>query len=288
MALNFPKPSIILKGPWLGYVRSIAWSHRPPKFERAAFQALFRKSMSDPTDGSQNKPTYQRQQRCSACKGQHNVKQCRNLFEELRPDGWLVHEPQERRCQKYLKTPEGRALYHEQKKHYAVHLPEKTSLKPTSRKRKATEDPESPQLSSAWGPCQSKTESNQHIPKRTIQQQKTWWCCSPNHSTKTPRTLEQGETPEQNPNQGWTPPIMLTSSLGGGGDKPFHINPGGANNPLDFSLNLTFFPYRSFFWWSIILWFFIGTHVHYVGTLFPGWPFFLIEGFWRLEVFNEA
>jgi hypothetical protein len=32
MALNFPKPSIILKGPenwdpWLGYVRSIAWSH---------------------------------------------------------------------------------------------------------------------------------------------------------------------------------------------------------------------------------------------------------------------
>ena len=124
-------------------------TYRPPKLERTAFQTLSGESMSDLKDGSQNKPTYQRQQRCSACKGHHNVKQCRNLFEELRPDGWLVHEPQERRCQKYLKTPEGRALYHEQKKHYAVHLPEKPSLEPTSRKRKATEDPESPQLSSA-------------------------------------------------------------------------------------------------------------------------------------------
>jgi hypothetical protein len=85
---------------------------------------------------------------CSACNGRHNVEKCRNLFEELRPDGWVVHEPQEHRCQQYLKTAEGRALYDEQKKHHTAHLPEKTSLEPASKKRKATEDPESPQLSS--------------------------------------------------------------------------------------------------------------------------------------------
>jgi hypothetical protein len=125
-------------------------TYRPPKFERAAFPTFSGESMSDPTDGSQNKPTYQLQRECTACNGRHDVKRCRNLFEELRPDGWVVHEHQERRCQKYLKTPEGRALYHEQKKHYAAHLPLKPAYtEPTSRKRKATEDPESPQLSSA-------------------------------------------------------------------------------------------------------------------------------------------
>jgi hypothetical protein len=130
-------------------------TYRPPKLERTSFATLSGVSIDDTMEDSQKwstngaPETHRRQQRCSACKGHHNVKQCRNLFEELRPDGWLVHEHQERRCQKYLQTPEGRALYHEQKKHYAVHLPEKPSLEPTSRKRKATEDPESPQLSSA-------------------------------------------------------------------------------------------------------------------------------------------
>ena len=32
--------------------------YRPPKSERAAFPTLSGESMSDPTDGSQNKPTY--------------------------------------------------------------------------------------------------------------------------------------------------------------------------------------------------------------------------------------
>ncbi|KAN0072758.1 hypothetical protein V8E54_008872 [Elaphomyces granulatus] len=64
---------------------------------------------------------YQRQRECSACNGRHNVEKCRNLFEELRPDGWVVHEHQERRCQQYLKTAEGRALYKEPKKHFAAH-----------------------------------------------------------------------------------------------------------------------------------------------------------------------
>jgi hypothetical protein len=127
-------------------------TYRPPKIQRAAFQTLSGESMTDPSDGSQNKPTYQRQRECTACKGRHNVKQCRNLFEELRPDGWLVHELQERRCQQYLKTAEGRAFYEEQKRYFAANLPPKpayTEPELTSRKRKATEDPESPQLSSA-------------------------------------------------------------------------------------------------------------------------------------------
>lgn len=130
-------------------------TYRPPKFERQAFPTLFGESMDDPTDRSPNNSTnsapdlHQRQQRCSACNGRHNVEKCRNLFEELRPDGWVIHEHQERRCQQYLKTAEGKALYHEQKKHYTAYPPEKTSLEATSRKRKATEDPESPQLSSA-------------------------------------------------------------------------------------------------------------------------------------------
>ena len=103
-------------------------------------------------DRKTNRPTKQRE--CTAFKGRHNVKQCRNLFEELRPDGWLVHELQERRCQQYLKTAEGRTFYEEQKPHFAANLPPKpayTEPEPelTSRKRKATEDPESPQLSSA-------------------------------------------------------------------------------------------------------------------------------------------
>ncbi|KAN0086436.1 hypothetical protein V8E54_000124 [Elaphomyces granulatus] len=44
-------------------------------------------------------------------KGLHNVEKCRNLFEELRPDGWVVNEHYERRCQQYLKTAEWKALY---------------------------------------------------------------------------------------------------------------------------------------------------------------------------------
>jgi hypothetical protein len=130
-------------------------TYRPPKVHREAFATFSGEFMDDPIDRSPNNLTngapdlYQRQRRCSACNGRHNVEKCRNLFEELRPDGWVVHEHQERRCQQYLKTAEGRALYHEQKKHYTAHPPEKTSLEPTSRKRKATEDPESPQLSSA-------------------------------------------------------------------------------------------------------------------------------------------
>jgi hypothetical protein len=124
-------------------------TYRPPKIQRAAFQTLSGESMTDPSDGSQNKPTYQRQRECIACKGRHNVKQCRNLFEELRPDDWLVHELQERRCQQYLKTAEGRAFYEEQKRYFAANLPPKPAYtepepEPTSRKRKATEDPESP------------------------------------------------------------------------------------------------------------------------------------------------
>jgi hypothetical protein len=124
-------------------------TYRPPKIQRAAFQTLSGESMTDPSDGSQNKPTYQRQRECIACKGHHNVKQCRNLFEELQPDGWLVHELQERRCQQYLKTAEGRAFYEEQKRYFAANLPPEpayTEPEPelTSRKRKATEDPESP------------------------------------------------------------------------------------------------------------------------------------------------
>ena len=61
----------------------------------------------------------------------------------------MVSDDRERRCHTYLKTPEGKALYQEQKKHFAAHPPEKPTLKPPPTKRKASQDPESPQLSAA-------------------------------------------------------------------------------------------------------------------------------------------
>jgi len=61
----------------------------------------------------------------------------------------VVSDDRERRCHTYLKTPEGKALYQEQKKHFAAHPPEKPTLKPPPTKRKASQDPESPQLSAA-------------------------------------------------------------------------------------------------------------------------------------------
>ncbi|KAN0087342.1 hypothetical protein V8E54_001030 [Elaphomyces granulatus] len=130
-------------------------TYRPPKLERTSFATLSGVSIDDTMEDSQKwstngaPETHRRQQRCSACNGRHDVKHCRNLFEELRPDGWIVHEHQKRRCEQYLKTAEGRAFYNEQNNHLAAHLPVKPSREPTSRKRKATEDPESPQLSSA-------------------------------------------------------------------------------------------------------------------------------------------
>lgn len=131
-------------------------SYTPPKENRVAYPSLARES----TDPQQDIPpnttsdTNQRRKECFACGGNHPVKRCRNLFEELRPDGWVVNEHQERRCQQYLKTSEGKALYQEQKKHFAAYPPEKPTLEPSSKKRKASEspesqDPESPHLSSA-------------------------------------------------------------------------------------------------------------------------------------------
>src|SRR5579871_1963199 len=123
-------------------------SYKPPKGNRAAFPTL----SGEPSNTTQDKtPDTQNQSRgeCPACGGFHNVKRCRNLFEELRPDGWIVGEHRERRCQEYIKTPEGKALYLEQKKHFAAHPPEKPTLKPSTTKRKASQEPESPNLSAA-------------------------------------------------------------------------------------------------------------------------------------------
>ncbi len=118
-------------------------TYRPPKFERTSFTTPSSVSIDDTMENSDGAPeTHQRQQGCSACNGRHDVKHCRNLFEELRPDGWVVNKHQARRCEQYLKTAEGRALYNN-------YVPVKPPREPASRKRKATEDPESPQLSSA-------------------------------------------------------------------------------------------------------------------------------------------
>src|SRR5467141_4263117 len=118
-------------------------TYRPPKFERTSFTTPSSVSIDDTMENSDGAPeTHQRQQGCSACDGRHDVKHCRNLFEELRPDGWVVNKHQARRCEQYLKTAEGRALYNN-------YVPVKPPREPASRKRKATEDPESPQLSSA-------------------------------------------------------------------------------------------------------------------------------------------
>jgi hypothetical protein len=127
-------------------------TYRPPEMERISFAALSGVSIDDTVENPQEwstdgaPETHQRQQVCSACNGRHDVKHCRNLFEELRPDGWVVNKHQARRCEQYLKTAEGRVLYNN---YLAAHQPVKPSREPTSRKRKATEDPESPQLSSA-------------------------------------------------------------------------------------------------------------------------------------------
>lgn len=122
-------------------------SYKPPKGRRAAFPALAGESTDNPPSATTD--DRQRQNECLACGGFHSVKRCRNLFEELRPDGWVVSDARERRCHNYLKTPEGKELYQQQKKHFAAHPPEKPTLKPSSTKRKASQDPESPQLSAA-------------------------------------------------------------------------------------------------------------------------------------------
>ncbi|KAN0086766.1 hypothetical protein V8E54_000454 [Elaphomyces granulatus] len=133
-------------------------TYRPPKVRRAAFPTLAGEPMDDATGRSQNKKrpinnafnSYQRTRECSACKGLHDVKTCFNLFEEIRPDGWVISELHERRCQQYLKTTEGRTMYEKQRRHYAANPPVRATLKPaTNKKRKVTHDPQSPQLSAA-------------------------------------------------------------------------------------------------------------------------------------------
>lgn len=123
-------------------------SYRPSRGYRAAFPTLAGEPIDNRTD--EPKPyspniasEISKHKKCWACGGRHNIKRCRNLFEELRPEGWVVNERQGRRCQEYLKTPEGKALYREQKKYFATHPPEKPTLKPSLTKRRATEDPDS-------------------------------------------------------------------------------------------------------------------------------------------------
>lgn len=145
-------------------------SYKPPKTRRAAFPTLAGEPVDSRTNEQQTNPpntasgTNQNKE-CWACGGRHNVKRCRNLFEELRPDGWVVNELQERRCQEYLKTPEGKALYEEQKKYFAAHPPEKPTLRPSSTKRKASQDPESPQLSAAAAFLQPPQAASQLLPQ---------------------------------------------------------------------------------------------------------------------------
>jgi hypothetical protein len=131
-------------------------TYRPPKIRRAAFPTLAGEPMDEATGKLQNRKRplnytpnpRQRPRECSACKGRHDVKKCFNLFEELRPDGWVISELHEQRCQQYLKTAEGKTLYEEQRRHYAAHPPVKPTL-PATKKRKVTYDPQSPQLSAA-------------------------------------------------------------------------------------------------------------------------------------------
>jgi hypothetical protein len=114
-------------------------SYRPSKWSRAVIPTLAGEPTSKKTDTPPD--TSVNRGRCAACGGCHNVKKCRNLFEELRPDGWVVNKPQERRCQEYLKTSDGKKVYQEQKKHFAAHPPRKPTLQPSSKTRKASEDP---------------------------------------------------------------------------------------------------------------------------------------------------
>lgn len=122
-------------------------SYIPSTGQQAAFPTLTgesidtRKHIAKSTSPTTSSSTGQ-QRECKACGGKHNVTKCRNLFEELRPEDWVVNERQERRCQEYLKTSEGRTLYKKQKQHFAEHPPERPILQPTITKRKASSDPE--------------------------------------------------------------------------------------------------------------------------------------------------
>ena len=126
-------------------------SYKPPKGRRLAFPTLAGESSDTPQNNpsSATADTRRPSRECFACGGLHNVKRCRNLFEELRPDGWIVSEDRERRCHDYLKTSDGKELYQQQKKYFADHPPQKPNLNPPPTKRKASQDPESPQLSAA-------------------------------------------------------------------------------------------------------------------------------------------
>ena len=171
-------------------------TYRPPKMERTAFATLSGESMGDLTDGSQNKPTYQRQRRCSACNGRHNVEKCRNLFEELRPDGWVVHEPQERRCQQYLKTAEGRALYHEQKNispPTCQRNPLWSRLQESERPQRIPNLPNSPLLEASANQNQNPIKIS---PKELFSSIKPGDAAHQITPPTTPNTLEQGETPK--------------------------------------------------------------------------------------------
>ena len=108
-------------------------SYQPPKRKAAAFPTL----SGEPTDPK--RPSQDREH-CPACGGEHIVEQCWNLFEELRPDGWVVNERRERRCQAYLKTEEGKRMYAEQKRTFAESPPSKPQ--PPSRKRNQRREPQ--------------------------------------------------------------------------------------------------------------------------------------------------
>lgn len=101
-------------------------SYQPPKRRGAAFPTL----SGEPSD-----PKHDREH-CPACGGEHTVEQCWNLFEELRPDGWVVNERRERRCQEYLKTEQGKAKYAEQKKAFAESPPSKPQPPPSRKKQR--------------------------------------------------------------------------------------------------------------------------------------------------------
>lgn len=109
-------------------------SYQPPK-RRAA--AVFPTLSGEPTDPK--RPSQDREH-CQACGGEHIVEQCWNLFEELRPDGWVVNERRERRCQAYLKTQEGKTIYTEQKRTFAESPPSKPQ--PPSRRKNQRGEPQ--------------------------------------------------------------------------------------------------------------------------------------------------
>jgi hypothetical protein len=76
--------------------------YEPPARGRAAYSTLSGRTTDQP--------------KCMVDGRAHQTKDCKNLFESLQPDGWIISDRIQRQCQEFLKTSDGRKFYEKRKK----------------------------------------------------------------------------------------------------------------------------------------------------------------------------